>query len=56
MKQNIAPTPIDKRLMRSYLIRKAQEQQNIIDSVPVFGRRYGVAVDELEEIEELLAL
>ena len=52
MKSNV----VDRGLMRSYLIRKAQEQQDIIDSVPVFSKRYGAAVDELEELEELLAL
>jgi hypothetical protein len=46
---------VDRRLMRSYLLRKLQEQQNIIDSVPVFSKRYEAAVDELEEIEELIA-
>lgn len=47
---------IDERLKRSYLARKVQEQQLIIDSGPVFSKRYNAAVDELEEIEELLTL
>ncbi len=55
MKQKTKSTT-DLRLMRSYLIRKAQEQQNIIDNVPVFSKRYEIAVGELEEIEELLTL
>ena len=55
MKQNTKST-VDRRLMRSYLMRKAQEQLSVIDSVPVFGKRYEAAVDELEEIEELLTL
>ncbi len=42
------------REIRAYLTRKAQAQQVIIDSVPVFSKRYGTAVDELEEIEDLL--
>ena len=45
---------IDKRLLRAYLLRKAHEQQEILESVPVFGKRYGDAVEELEEINELL--
>lgn len=55
MKRN-AKSDVDKCLTRAYLMRKAQEQQNIIDSVPVFSKRYGTAVDELEEIEEMLTL
>ena len=55
MRQNTEST-VDRRLMRAYLTRKAQEQQRIIDSVPVLSKRYGAAVDELEEIEELLTL
>ena len=47
-------TVLDKCLLRAYLLRKAQEQQDIIDRAPVFGKRYGAAVDELEEIRELL--
>lgn len=41
-------------LLRAFLFRKAQEQQAIIDRVAVYSKRYGAAVDELEEIEELL--
>jgi hypothetical protein len=55
MKSN-TKSAVDRRLVRSYLMRKAQEQQDIIDNVPVFSKRYGAAVDELEEIEELMAL
>lgn len=47
-------TTVGQRLVRSYLLKKAEEQQAIIDKVPVFGKRYSAAVDELEEIEELL--
>jgi hypothetical protein len=47
---------IDRRLLRSYLLRKAADQQEAIDKAPVFSKRYGVAVDELEEIEELLQM
>lgn len=54
MKKN-AESTADRRLVRSYLMRRTQELQDIIDSVPVFGRRYEAAVGELEEIEELLA-
>lgn len=45
---------LDRRLLRAYLLRRAQEQQDIIDSAPVLGARYGAAIDELEEIQELL--
>ena len=49
-----AASTMDKRLLRSYLLRKAAEQQGVIDNARVFSKRYGDAVDELEEIEELL--
>ena len=42
-------------MTRSYLAGRAREQQDVIDSVPVFSKRYMRAVDELEEIGELLA-
>jgi len=42
------------KLVRSYLQKKAEEQQAIIDKVPVYGKRWTSAVDEIEEIEELL--
>lgn len=47
---------VNQRLMRAYFMRKAREQQHVIDSVRVFSKRYMTAVDEFEEIEELLAL
>jgi hypothetical protein len=47
---------MDKRLLRSYLLRKAADQQETIDKAPVLSKRYGTAVDELEELEELLQL
>jgi hypothetical protein len=47
-------TSMEKRLLCSYLRRKAAEQQEIIDTSAVFGKRYGAAVDELEEISDLL--
>ena len=49
-----ADSTMDARLLRSYLLRKAEEQRGVIDNVRVFSKRYGAAVDELEEIEELL--
>lgn len=45
---------LPKQLVTAYLHRKAQEQQAVIDKAPVFGKRYGAAVDELEEIKDLL--
>lgn len=44
-----------KQLVRAFLQRKAEEQQAIIDKAPVLSKRYGKAVDALEEIQELLA-
>lgn len=45
-----------KRLLRAFLLRKIEEQQKVIDTAPVFGKRYNDAVDELEEVEELLGV
>lgn len=42
-------------MTRSYIAGMAREQQDVIDSVPVFSKRYTRAVDEPEEIGELLA-
>jgi hypothetical protein len=42
-------------MTRSYLMRRAQELRDSIDISPVFSKRYMAAVDDLEEIEELLA-
>ncbi len=50
---NVSST-MDALLLRAYLLRKYEEQQGIIDNSRVFSKRYGAAVDELEEIEELL--
>ncbi len=44
------------RVIKAYLVKKAAEQEAIIDTAKVFSKRYGKAVDELEEIEELLEL
>lgn len=49
-----ADAAMNKRLLRSYLLRKAKDQQGVIDHVGVLSKRYGAAVDELEEIEALL--
>lgn len=48
------PIPLNKRHLHAYLLRMAAEQEAIIDKAPVFGKRYGTAVDELEEIEDLI--
>jgi hypothetical protein len=39
---------------KPYLRRRLAVLQEIIDTSRVFGKRYNAAVDELEEIEELL--
>lgn len=44
----------DKTLLTGYLLRRVETLTEIIDSVPVFSKRYSAAVDELEEVEELL--
>lgn len=41
-------------LVRGYLRRRLEALHEIVDTVRVFGKRYNAAVDELEEIEELL--
>lgn len=46
---------VNKRLLGSYLMRRIEAQHKVIDHVPVFSKRYRDAVDELEEIEDLLA-
>lgn len=50
-----AHSTMDKRLLERYLVRRIEAQHEIIDHVPVFSKRYGDAVDELEEVEDLLA-
>lgn len=45
---------LSERLMRGYLSRRADTLQEVIDTVPVFGKRYNDACDELEEIEDAL--
>lgn len=42
-----------KTLLAGYLMRRASELHETIERVPVFGKRYHAAVDELEEVEEL---
>ena len=42
------------RLTRAYLQRRLDELEEVIDRVGVFTKRYNAAVDELEEVEELL--
>ena len=41
-------------LVRGYLRRRLEALQEIVDTARVFGKRYNAAVDELEEIKELL--
>jgi hypothetical protein len=43
-------------LIRGYLLRRRDELYAVIDRVGVFTKRWGDAVDELEEVEELLGL
>jgi hypothetical protein len=45
---------LDRRLARGYFHRRIEQLQEIIDSTRVFGKRYNEAVDELEEIGEII--
>lgn len=45
---------LDRRLARGYFYRRIEQLQEIIDSSGVFGKRYNAAVDELEEIGEII--
>lgn len=57
IQRSLSPASVmDERHLRSYLLRKAEEQQEIIDEAAVFSKRYDTAVDELEEIKELLSV
>jgi len=40
--------------LRGYLLRRAEALMEIVDTSRVYGKRYNAAVDELEEVEELL--
>ena len=40
--------------IRGYLLRRHKAAQEIIDKVKVFSKKYNDAVDDLEEIEDLL--
>lgn len=46
----------DNQLLLGYLGRRAASLADVIERVPVFGKRYNEAVDELEEVEELIDL
>jgi len=45
---------MNEKLLRGYLSRRLEALQEIIDTAPVFNKRYNAAVDETEEVEELL--
>ena len=40
--------------VRGYLQRRYEKVQEAVDTSRVFGKRYNAAVDELEELQELL--
>jgi hypothetical protein len=42
---------IDERIVRAFLDREVMVAEEIIDRVPVFGKKYNDAVDRVEEIE-----
>jgi hypothetical protein len=59
--QPVTPIPsaeaaIEDRLLLGYIARRAEALQEVVDTVPVFGKRYNTAVDEMEEVEELLEI
>jgi SHS2 domain-containing protein len=47
-------TTVKQKLLRGYLSRRATALLEIVETSRVFGKRYTQAVDELEEVEELL--
>ena len=47
---------LDNQLLLGYLCRREAFLWDVIERVPVFGKRYNEAVDELEEVEELIDL
>jgi hypothetical protein len=47
---------IDRKHLESYLRRQVARLQETVATVPVRSRRYGDAVDDLEEAEELLGI
>jgi len=46
----------ERTLIAGYLHRRVDAVQQVIDTAPVFSKRYDLAVSELEELEELLGL
>jgi hypothetical protein len=50
---------IDKRLdpeVRGYLLRRREAVHEVVDTVPVFRKRYNAACDELEELNDILGI
>ena len=45
---------VGERLLRGYLSRRVEVLQGIVDTARVFGKRYNAAVNELEEIQNLI--
>lgn len=48
--------PSANEITRAYLLRRLLELEDIVASVPVFGKKYNAALDELDELYELLGL
>lgn len=44
----------ERTLLAGYLRRRVESVQQVIDTVPVFSKRYDAAVEEMEELAELL--
>jgi len=40
--------------VRTYLLRRREAAEEVVDRVRVFSKAYNRAVDEIEEIDELL--
>ena len=51
-----AEEAIENRLILGYIYRRAEALQEVIDTAHVFSKRYNTAVDEMEEVEELLEI
>jgi hypothetical protein len=52
--RRVAEEPLDRRLVRGFIERERDAAEEIIDRVPVFSRKYNLAVDRLEEIRDVL--
>jgi hypothetical protein len=52
--RRVAEEPLDRHLVRSFIVRECNTAEEVIDRAPVFSRKYNLAVDRLEEIKDVL--